>query len=85
MITVPGTTHNMYRGSGYEPTLAALLRWLSASNRMNTVVAVLLDGMVFSSYLFLVSVGLTIIFGVMKVLNLAHGASTPGGATPRPT
>ena len=28
VITVPGTTHNMYRGSGYEPTLAALLRWL---------------------------------------------------------
>jgi len=47
---------------------------------MNTVVAVLLDGMVFSSYLFLVSVGLTIIFGVMKVLNLAHGAFYAWGA-----
>jgi pimeloyl-ACP methyl ester carboxylesterase len=26
--TIPGTTHNMYRGAGYEPTLAALLHWL---------------------------------------------------------
>lgn len=29
VVKVPGTTHNMYRGSGYAPTLAALLRWLS--------------------------------------------------------
>lgn len=28
--TIPGTTHNLYRGAGYEPTLAALLRWLDA-------------------------------------------------------
>lgn len=47
---------------------------------MNTAIAVLLDGLVFSSYLFLVSLGLTVIFGVMKVLNLAHGAFYAWGA-----
>lgn len=47
---------------------------------MDTAVAVLLDGLVFSSYLFIVSLGLTIIFGVMKVLNLAHGAFYAWGA-----
>lgn len=47
---------------------------------MDTFVTVLLDGLVFSSYLFIVSVGLTIIFGVMKVLNLAHGAFYAWGA-----
>jgi len=28
LAVVPGTTHNMYRGAGYEPTMAALLGWL---------------------------------------------------------
>jgi len=47
---------------------------------VDVAVAVLLDGLVFSSYLFIVSLGLTIIFGVMKVLNLAHGAFYAWGA-----
>jgi branched-chain amino acid transport system permease protein len=37
-------------------------------------VVILVDGLVFSSYLFLVAVGLTVIFGVMKVLNVTHGS-----------
>ena len=28
MVVVPGTTHNMYRGAGYEPTLALITDWL---------------------------------------------------------
>jgi len=47
---------------------------------METAIAVLLDGLTFSSYLFIVSLGLTIIFGVMKVLNLAHGGFYAWGA-----
>lgn len=47
---------------------------------METAVTTLLDGLVFSSYLFLVSVGLTIIFGVMKILNVAHGSLYAWGA-----
>lgn len=47
---------------------------------METAVTILLDGLVFSSYLFLVSVGLTIIFGVMKILNVAHGSLYAWGA-----
>src|SRR5215210_7954599 len=47
---------------------------------METIIAVLLDGLVFSSYLFIVAVGLTIFFGVMKVLNLAHGGFYAWGA-----
>ncbi len=30
MILVPGTSHNMYRGAGFEPTCAALTRWLQS-------------------------------------------------------
>jgi len=41
---------------------------------MLTVVAILIDGMVFASWLFLVALGLTLIFGVMKILNVAHGS-----------
>jgi branched-chain amino acid transport system permease protein len=35
---------------------------------------VVLDGLVFASYLFLVSAGLTFIYGVMRILNVAHGS-----------
>ena len=35
---------------------------------------VLLDGLTYASYLFIVSLGLTIIFGLMKIVNLAHGS-----------
>jgi len=28
MVVVPNTTHNMYRGAGYEPTLALIVDWL---------------------------------------------------------
>jgi branched-chain amino acid transport system permease protein len=37
-------------------------------------VTIVIDGLVFASYLFIVSVGLTIVFGVMKILNFAHGS-----------
>jgi len=47
---------------------------------MDTAITVVLDGLVFSSYLFIVSFGLTIIFGVMGILNLAHGGFYTWGA-----
>lgn len=47
---------------------------------METAITILIDGLVFSSYLFLVSVGLTIIFGVMKILNVTHGSFYAWGA-----
>jgi pimeloyl-ACP methyl ester carboxylesterase len=30
MVIVPKTTHNMYRGAGYEPTLALIADWLGS-------------------------------------------------------
>jgi pimeloyl-ACP methyl ester carboxylesterase len=30
MVTIPNTTHNMYRGAGYEPTLASITDWLGS-------------------------------------------------------
>lgn len=47
---------------------------------MDLAITILLDGLVFSSYLFIVSVGLTIIFGVMKILNVTHGSFYAWGA-----
>lgn len=44
------------------------------------LIVILVDGLVFSSYLFMVAIGLTIIFGVMKVLNVAHGSLYAFGA-----
>ena len=41
---------------------------------------ILVDGLVYSSYLFMVSVGLTVIFGVQKVLNVTHGSFFAFGA-----
>ena len=47
---------------------------------MLTAFAVLTDGLVYAAYLFLVAVGLTLIFGVMKILNVAHGSFYAFGA-----
>ena len=47
---------------------------------METFLTILLDGLQFSSYLFIVAAGLTIIFGVMKILNICHGSFYAWGA-----
>jgi branched-chain amino acid transport system permease protein len=45
-----------------------------------TALAILTDGLVYAAYLFLVAVGLTLIFGVMKILNVTHGSFYAFGA-----
>jgi branched-chain amino acid transport system permease protein len=45
-----------------------------------TAVAILTDGLVYAAWLFVVAVGLALIFGVMKILNIAHGAFYAYGA-----
>jgi branched-chain amino acid transport system permease protein len=45
-----------------------------------TAFAILSDGLVYAAYLFVVAIGLTLIFGVMKILNVAHGAFYAFGA-----
>ncbi|MDE2572150.1 MAG: branched-chain amino acid ABC transporter permease [bacterium] len=47
---------------------------------MQTTSAILIDGLVYASWIFLVSVGLTLIFGVLRILNLAHGSLYAIGA-----
>ncbi|MBW6419626.1 branched-chain amino acid ABC transporter permease [Celeribacter sp. PS-C1] len=42
--------------------------------------AIMLDGLNYSAWLFLVAVGLTLIYGVMRILNIAHGAFYAIGA-----
>src|SRR2546430_16932238 len=47
---------------------------------METVVAVLVDGVIYASWLFIMAAGLTIIYGVMRILNMAHGSLYALGA-----
>lgn len=47
---------------------------------MNIVPIVLIDGITYASWLFLVSSGLTFIFGVLRILNVAHGSLYAIGA-----
>ncbi len=47
---------------------------------MLTSIAIVIDGLIEASYLFLVALGLTLIFGVMKILNTAHGSLYAFGA-----
>ena len=47
---------------------------------MGQIVAVLIDGLIYSSWLFIIAVGLTLIYGVMKILNIAHGSLYALGA-----
>ncbi|HVY05828.1 MAG TPA: branched-chain amino acid ABC transporter permease [Burkholderiales bacterium] len=47
---------------------------------MAQLLAVLIDGLIYSSWLFIIAVGLTLIYGVMKILNIAHGSLYALGA-----
>ena len=47
---------------------------------MTQLVAVLIDGLIYSSWLFIMAIGLTLIYGVMKILNIAHGSLFALGA-----
>lgn len=46
--------------------------------RLFTIIA--MDGAVFAAVLFLISVGLTLVFGVLRILNIAHGGLYAFGA-----
>jgi branched-chain amino acid transport system permease protein len=47
---------------------------------MNALLSVAFDGIVYSSWLFLMAAGLTLIYGVMRILNIAHGSFYALGA-----
>lgn len=47
---------------------------------MDTLLVILIDGIVYSSWLFVVAAGLTLVYGVMKILNMAHGSLYAIGA-----
>jgi branched-chain amino acid transport system permease protein len=47
---------------------------------MSTLVAVLVDGIIYASWLFIIAAGLTIVYGVMRILNMAHGSLYALGA-----
>ena len=47
---------------------------------MSDLLTVLVDGILYSSWLFIIAVGLTLIYGVMKILNMAHGSLYALGA-----
>ena len=47
---------------------------------MREFVALLIDGIIYSSWLFIIALGLTLIYGVMKILNMAHGSLYALGA-----
>ena len=47
---------------------------------MSTAVAILVDGLIYASWLFIIAAGLTIIYGVMRILNMARGSLYALGA-----
>ena len=47
---------------------------------MRLLTTILMDGTVFAAILFLISVGLTLVFGVLRILNVAHGGLYAVGA-----
>jgi len=47
---------------------------------LGDLLAVVVDGLIYSSWLFVIAAGLTIIYGVMRILNMAHGSLYALGA-----
>ena len=50
------------------------------SQSMSLILAILIDGFIYASWLFVVAAGLTLIYGVMRVLNMCHGSFYAIGA-----
>mgnify|MGYP000942876011 FL=1 len=47
---------------------------------MGAALTILIDGLTYASWLFIVALGLTLVFGVLKILNMAHGSFYAIGA-----
>ncbi len=47
---------------------------------MNLLLTIFFDGLTYASWLFVVALGLTLVFGVLKILNIAHGSFYAIGA-----
>ncbi len=47
---------------------------------MQTVFPIVIDAVAYASWLFIVSLGMTLVFGVLKILNMAHGSVYAIGA-----
>lgn len=47
---------------------------------MSNLPIILMDGLAYAAWLFVVAVGMTLIFGVMRILNIAHGSLYAFGA-----
>jgi branched-chain amino acid transport system permease protein len=53
---------------------------MTGSSRVNFALTILFDGLIQASWLFIVALGLTLVFGVLKILNIAHGSFYALGA-----
>ena len=47
---------------------------------LSTALTIVIDGVTYASWLFIVALGLTLVFGVLKILNIAHGSFYALGA-----
>ncbi|WP_119168665.1 branched-chain amino acid ABC transporter permease [Algihabitans albus] len=47
---------------------------------MDVLLSILIDGVIYASWLFIVALGLTLVFGVLRMLNIAHGSLYAIGA-----
>jgi branched-chain amino acid transport system permease protein len=47
---------------------------------MTLLLTILIDGRTYASWLFIVALGLTLVFGILKILNVAHGSFYALGA-----
>ena len=47
---------------------------------MDTVIIIVFDALNYSATLFMLSVGLTVVFGVLRILNVSHGGIYALGA-----
>jgi branched-chain amino acid transport system permease protein len=47
---------------------------------MTLIATILVDGVTYASWLYIVALGLTLVFGILKILNIAHGSFYAVGA-----
>jgi branched-subunit amino acid ABC-type transport system permease component len=79
-----GTSPPLLRLAASDPLVAVFSlhspRNVRYETQMNFFLTIVVDGLIQASWLFIVALGMTLVFGVLKILNIAHGSFYALGA-----
>jgi hypothetical protein len=73
-VNPPANTKSIEWIKAGFPAPSAIERSRRPARAMQQALTIVVDAVTYASWLFIVSLGLTLVFGVLKILNIAHGS-----------